>query len=147
MTANLRYVRSLITPSLSIEIYLHGKKIVRTRLRKEVSAFLLPLFSPYFFGKKDPEISPLLLSWELTYPPCRKVYELLKELVPFGKTITYGEFARRIGLTPRFVGFCMKKNPFPIIVPCHRVIGKKGLGGFSEGAEIKKELLKHEGVS
>ncbi len=73
--------------------------------------------------------------------------ELLK--IPFGKTITYSELALRLGdlKTIRAAGTANGKNPIPIIIPCHRVIGKDGsLVGFSGGLPIKEKLLQHEGV-
>ena len=80
----------------------------------------------------------------------RKVYlELLN--VPEGKTITYGELARRIGCrSAQAVGQALKHNPFAPDVPCHRVIASDGsIGGFhgqtsGEMIELKKELLSRE---
>ncbi len=74
------------------------------------------------------------------------VYKTLKEKVPFGETITYGELAKLCKTSPRFVGLCMKRNPFPLLIPCHRVVAKGGLGGYSQGLDIKILLLRHEGV-
>ncbi len=146
MTASQGYVKSLVTPALSLDLYLYKNKILRTRLRKDSSAFLLPAFSPYFFRRGDADLSSFSLDWDSLHPSCRRVYELLLELAPFGKTITYGELASRAGVSPRFVGFCMKRNPFPLLIPCHRVVARRGIGGFSPGVELKKELLKHEGA-
>ncbi len=64
--------------------------------------------------------------------------------IPFGQTASYGEIAKRIGNPKacRAVGLANAKNPLPILVPCHRVIGKDGsLTGFGGGLEIKKQLL------
>jgi len=69
--------------------------------------------------------------------------------IPFGKTITYTELAIRLGDIKciRAAGTANGRNPIPIIVPCHRVIGKNGdLVGFSGGLDNKKSLLKHEGI-
>lgn len=69
--------------------------------------------------------------------------------VPYGTTISYGELACRAGAPggARAVGNAMNKNPLPILIPCHRVIQSNGsLGGFSTGLEMKKHLLKLEGV-
>jgi len=70
--------------------------------------------------------------------------------IPRGRTRTYGELARRIGAEARAVGQACGDNPFPIVVPCHRVVAADGLGGFSHHVdgyllEAKKWLLKHEG--
>ncbi|SHE92271.1 methylated-DNA-[protein]-cysteine S-methyltransferase [Thermoanaerobacter uzonensis DSM 18761] len=69
--------------------------------------------------------------------------------IPYGKVKTYGEIAKLIGKpkAARAVGQALNKNPIPIIIPCHRVIGKDGnLTGFGGGIEIKKFLLSLEGV-
>lgn len=64
--------------------------------------------------------------------------------IPYGERRTYGEIARRIDKpnAARAVGGACNRNPVPIIIPCHRVIGANGsLTGFGGGLEIKKELL------
>lgn len=69
--------------------------------------------------------------------------------IPFGKTISYSTLASNLGdlKSIRAAGTANGKNKLPIIIPCHRVIGKDGsLVGFSGGIERKKWLLKHEGV-
>lgn len=61
--------------------------------------------------------------------------------------MTYGEIAKKVGTSPRVVGFALHKNPTPITIPCHRVVGKNGyLRGYAAGLKKKKELLKKEGV-
>lgn len=67
--------------------------------------------------------------------------------IPYGKTWSYGELARRIGKpsASRAVGAANGQNPIPIIVPCHRVIGANGsLTGFGGGLKIKQQLLELE---
>ena len=69
--------------------------------------------------------------------------------VPAGRTVTYGELARRVGRpkAARAVGGAMAANPVPLVVPCHRVVGSGGqLGGFSAGCgtDLKRRLLEHE---
>lgn len=64
--------------------------------------------------------------------------------IPYGETVTYGELASRLDSAPRAIGQAMKRNPVPLVIPCHRVVGANGLGGFSSGVDIKKELLKLE---
>lgn len=66
--------------------------------------------------------------------------------VPRGRVVTYGELARALKCgSPRAVGQALKANPLPIVVPCHRVVASKGLGGYSCGTWIKEILLKIEG--
>jgi O-6-methylguanine DNA methyltransferase len=71
--------------------------------------------------------------------------ELLK--IPYGRTKSYSEIAKEIGLPKgaRAVGNACGKNPIPIIIPCHRVVaGNGGLGGYTGGIGIKKKLLRIE---
>ncbi len=67
--------------------------------------------------------------------------------IPFGETITYGELAKRIGRprAARAVGGALGRNPLPLLIPCHRVVGLGGaLTGYSEGVGIKEALLAWE---
>ena len=77
-----------------------------------------------------------------------KVYKKLLE-VPPGKIITYGELAKAVGLKngQRKIGQIMKNNPFPIIIPCHRVVKSDGtIGGYAFGIERKANMLSKEGI-
>ena len=78
----------------------------------------------------------------------RRVWSALRT-IPYGTTVSYGELARRLGdvRATRAVGAANGKNPIPIIVPCHRVIGARGeLTGFGGGLDRKRWLLEHEGA-
>jgi methylated-DNA-[protein]-cysteine S-methyltransferase len=78
-----------------------------------------------------------------------KAYEAIS-LIPYGGVATYGDIARRIGLGAggaRAVGGACAANPIPLIVPCHRVVAARGLGGFAGGLDLKRKLLALEGVS
>ena len=68
--------------------------------------------------------------------------------IPFGYTRTYGEIAKDLGVPAQAVGGACGGNPIPIIIPCHRVMGAKGLTGFSGagGVETKVALLRLEGA-
>ena len=75
-----------------------------------------------------------------------RVWEALRG-IPYGETLSYGDLARRIGNPNacRAVGAANGRNPLPIVVPCHRVIGADGtLTGFGGGLPIKEQLLDHE---
>ena len=69
--------------------------------------------------------------------------------IPFGYTKTYGEIAKALGRPAQAVGSACGGNPIPIIIPCHRVMGAKGLTGFSGagGDQGKVVLLLHEGAA
>ncbi len=68
--------------------------------------------------------------------------------IPFGETREYGQIAKDLGSMPQPVGNACGRNSIPIVIPCHRVVGASGLGGFSApgGVETKVALLKHEGA-
>lgn len=68
--------------------------------------------------------------------------------IPYGETVTYGDIAKELGLPPQAVGQACGANSIPIVIPCHRVVGADGLGGFSArgGVETKVALLRHEGA-
>ena len=81
----------------------------------------------------------------------RRVWSAMAAIPP-GRTRTYGEIAREIGSAPRAVGQACRANPVPIVVPCHRVVGAQGLGGFAGDTSgrrvaVKRWLLRHEGVT
>jgi O-6-methylguanine DNA methyltransferase len=77
--------------------------------------------------------------------------KVLNELrkIPYGETRSYGWLAKKVGKqhAARAVGQALKRNPIPIIIPCHRIIRDDGtIGGFSMGVNIKERLLALEGV-
>lgn len=75
----------------------------------------------------------------------KKVWARLQK-IPFGKTLTYGGIAAALKQpkAARAVGRACAKNPFLVVVPCHRVVSRSGLGGFALGLKAKKTLLKLE---
>jgi len=71
--------------------------------------------------------------------------------IPLGETRTYGDIAKKLNSSARAVGNACRKNPIQIIIPCHRVISAKGIGGYAgetDGKQLntKRWLLAHEGV-
>ncbi len=78
----------------------------------------------------------------------QKIYKKLLE-VPKGQITTYGELAKAVGLKngQRIIGKIMNKNPYPVIIPCHRVVMSTGkIGGYAYGEHIKIKLLNDEGI-
>jgi len=77
-----------------------------------------------------------------------KVYKKLLQ-VPKGKITTYGDLAKAVGLQngQRAIGKIMNKNPYPVIIPCHRVVRSNGtLGGYAFGQDVKTNMLIKEGI-
>ena len=99
----------------------------------------------YFNGKLQTFSVPINLDRGTDFQ--RRVWQALLA-IPYGKTVTYGELARSLGLSAgasRAVGNACGANPLPIIVPCHRVVAANGsLGGYSGGLWRKEGLLKVE---
>jgi methylated-DNA-[protein]-cysteine S-methyltransferase len=69
--------------------------------------------------------------------------------IPLGETRTYGDLAKALDAPAQAIGQACGGNPIPVIIPCHRILGANGLGGFSGGTgiETKVALLKHEGAA
>jgi methylated-DNA-[protein]-cysteine S-methyltransferase len=61
--------------------------------------------------------------------------------IPFGETRRYGELAMETGSAPRAVGRACGRNPIPIVIPCHRILARGGLGGYSGGAGLPTKRL------
>lgn len=102
----------------------------------------------YFSGKQKALKLPLSLNGT---PFQKRVWREMQKIPP-GKTLSYGDIAKRLGTDPRAVGNACRANPIPVIVPCHRVVAKAGLGGYAgqtcgRQLTIKKWLLHHEGAS
>lgn len=108
-------------------------------------AFVREQLEQYFAGERrtfDLPLAPRGSAFQL------RVWEALRA-IPFGRTVSYSEVARRLGEldAARAVGAANGRNPLPIVVPCHRVIGADGsLVGFGGGLGRKRWLLAHEGA-
>lgn len=98
----------------------------------------------YFDGQRQSFDLPLAPSGTAFQ---HKVWGAMRR-IPYGQVRRYGEVAAELGSAPRAVGTACGRNPLPIIVPCHRIVGASGsLGGYSglEGVETKRFLLRLEG--
>jgi len=96
----------------------------------------------YFFeGRKN-----FSIQYRLPFTGFR--LEVFKEMIkiPYGECVTYSYIAEKVGNPKayRAVGTSCGKNPLPLVVPCHRVVAKSGLGGFTGGLDIKRFLLELE---
>src|SRR5207248_4670388 len=99
----------------------------------------------YFEGRRREFDLPL----DLRVAPFNEavLHELAR--VPYGRTETYGALAARVGRprAARAVGTVMNRNPIPIVLPCHRIVGANGsLTGYAGGLDVKRRLLQLEGA-
>ncbi len=126
----------LIGPTLSVPADLDDPTPFLSRLVQAIQAYIQGQSEDFRWVPLRLEGLPALH---------QRFYLWLREHVPYGTTRTYGEVATALGLHPRTVGRILAQNPFPIVVPCHRILGKNGLGGFSAGLQWKRFLLEIEG--
>jgi methylated-DNA-[protein]-cysteine S-methyltransferase len=100
----------------------------------------------YFAGKRTTFSVPI----DATGTPFQtKVWRALTR-IPYGETRSYADIARSVGAPQgyRAVGMANNRNPIPIIVPCHRVVGRdRSLTGYAGGLDIKEKLLRLEGIA
>lgn len=99
----------------------------------------------YWLGTKTEITTPLLAQGT---PFQRKVWSALCQ-IPFAQMTSYGTLAKELQTSPRALANACRKNPFPLIIPCHRVLAKSGIGGYAGAVtgkliDIKKALLQHE---
>jgi len=121
------------------------KRGIEVDLREKESGFPQLVYNVLVGEIKNAEALKYL-SFEGTTPFEKKVYEALTKKVKRGRVITYGELAKMLKSSPRAVGGAMKRNPYPIVVPCHRVVASNGLGWYTPKIDYKKFLLMLEGV-
>ena len=117
-----------------------GTTVHRVRFLKTAEAGSVPVQFTKFLAGKGTDFSPLRSAAVTGDSVYARIYRAVS-LIPYGETRTYGEVAEAAGTHARVVGNAMSRNPTPLIVPCHRVVGADGLGGFSPDIAIKKELL------
>lgn len=124
----------------------HDKIYKETSTIKETEKWL-----DIYFSGKNPEFIPPLNAVGTEFQ--KLVWKMLLE-IPYGKTTTYGEIARKIAeiknvsrMSAQAVGGAVGKNPIAIIIPCHRVVGKNGnMTGYAYGIGKKIALLELEGA-
>lgn len=102
-----------------------------------------------YFQGRDPGPTPVLCPEGTAFR--RAVWDLLRE-IPYGRTVTYGSLAERLGgpgkrMSAQAIGGAVGHNPISILIPCHRVVGTDGsLTGYAGGLGRKRSLLRLEGV-
>ncbi len=123
---------------------LHSIRYIRSKEKISEKRTLEASFEleEYFNGKRTEFSCDIDIS-ELS-PFAQKILNET-EKIKYGETITYAELAKRTGTRAfRAVGRALASNPVPIIIPCHRVVAKSGLGGYSGGLDLKIRLLEFE---
>ena len=97
------------------------------------------------YATGEPVVFADALDFRGASPFLRAVWQATRE-IPYGQTCSYGELAARAGRpgAARAVGQAMARNPWPIIVPCHRVVASNGIGGYGGRLDLKERLLRLE---
>jgi methylated-DNA-[protein]-cysteine S-methyltransferase len=122
-----------------------GDRVKEAVRSDDFFADLLQRLRGYFAGRQVAFDDELDLSGTTQFQ--RQVWQLTR-LIPCGETRSYGWMAQRLGKAgARAVGQALARNPLPIIIPCHRVVAKGGLGGYSGGMATKEYLLKLESAA
>ncbi len=138
-------------PNILVSIWTTERAVERVTLSKS-NTFSYQIKGPhldlntFFESYRNGHEAPLPpLNFDPLTPFTKRVLEALTT-IPFGKTLTYGELATQIGSPngARAVGGALGRNPFPLLLPCHRILASNGIGGFSAGEGLKPLLLKHE---
>lgn len=127
------YFLSVVDESISISPPNNLAKKIESEVLKYLSGDL-KTFSIKTFYDKSPYVNKV-------------VSEIA--MIPYGEVLSYKDISDKLNSHPRAVGMACGKNPIPLIIPCHRVIGMSGkLTGFSMkgGVDVKKRLLKMEGI-
>ena len=136
----------LIASDVGLRAVLFDGRRIRAEGRSAVLSQAARQLDAYFEG----ELLTFDLPLELHGTEFQRRCWLALASIPYGQTVSYGEQARRLGLggdAARAVGAANGRNPLPIVLPCHRVIGTDGsLTGFGGGLHVKRFLLEHEGA-
>lgn len=118
---------------------LQNEQVPRNELAKTIQTELNQYFTNPTHRFKLP-LKPQGSTFQLNV--CNALLE-----IPAGQTMTYGELAFKLQNSPRAIGQACKRNPLPLFIPCHRVIGKKNIGGYmghSNFIHYKTQLLELE---
>ncbi len=118
-----------------------SNKPINEFIRSKVSKILKKDMEKYFEGKKVDFVRYDVILNKSNF--VKSVLNYVRK-IPYGNVVTYGFIAKILNTSPRAVGRALSLNPVPIVIPCHRVVSSNGLGGFSQGVWIKRELLRLE---
>ena len=144
-------VHTYRSPFGTIELACDGAALTALRFVEASAAATRPApeavrcwLDAYFAGRRPlslPRLAPTGTPFQL-----RVWRELLA--IPYGQTVTYGQLASRIGCrSPQAVGQAVGRNPIAILIPCHRVVARHGIGGYAYGIALKQRLLSLEHIT
>jgi methylated-DNA-[protein]-cysteine S-methyltransferase len=122
-----------------VHVWWSGNRVARIRFSTAPIPGPVPPAVLRYLAGRTRTLSPLTsfaAEGDSLYP---RIYRAV-QAIPYGTKATYGEIAARAGTIPRVVGQAMRRNPTPLIIPCHRVVAKSGPGGFTPSIEIKEAL-------
>lgn len=111
------------------------------------TAAVVAQLEAYFHDPRDQFTAPLAPGGTAFQ---QRVWAAL-QAIPVGTVLTYGDLAQKLDTAARAIGGACRANPIPILIPCHRVVGRQGLGGYTgvvtgDPLGIKRWLLRHEGA-
>jgi len=153
--AGAEHYLALPTPAGSLMLTLQGDVIVKTDWQIEFSGAGTTLCLEQHslktqFAKvwQNPSLPVEIKLLKQGSPFQNKVWHVLSQ-IPYGRTQTYSAIAKMLGSAARAVGGACRNNPYPLLIPCHRVVAVSGMGGYSgqtegELMDIKAKLLAHE---
>lgn len=150
------YQASVETPFSNLGLQFDGDVLTgidfisnRTRVKPETEAAgrACEQINAYCAGRLSPRGFGIRLRADGTEFQ-QRVWRALRA-IPYGATRTYGEIAAELGTSARAVGNACRRNPIPLVIPCHRVVAANGTGGFGgethgEWIRMKRWLLRHE---
>ncbi|RQD73979.1 MAG: methylated-DNA--[protein]-cysteine S-methyltransferase [Candidatus Syntrophonatronum acetioxidans] len=122
---------------------------LRLEGEKKMWPSLFQALKDYFYGGREVDFQGFPLNLDRYTPFTREVFTFAQKHIPYGRVTSYGFLAKALerGKAARAAGRALASNPLPVIIPCHRIVRTDGLlGGYSQGRDIKRELLKIEKV-
>lgn len=126
-----------------VHVYWEGSTVSRVRFSRTPLPGLVPVqFMRYCAGRSEDFTGLTSIALSPGYPYYAIYSEVRK--IPYGETQTYGQVGSALHVSSRLVGLAMKRNPTPLIIPCHRVVSRNGIGGFSPDPDLKELLLSLE---
>jgi len=120
-----------------------GTTIYHVRFSRVPVAGPVPVPLAQYLSGKEIDLSTFTCG---AVPPGEHYGRIYREVqhIPYGETAPYGEIAERAGTHARVVGQALARNLLPLIIPCHRVVSRSGIGGFTPDPAIKEDLLEME---